>query len=306
MGYCSPRSWPGSSWSCSGAARLGSVIRFIPHPVIVGFTAGIGVVIWVGQWKDFFGLHPAPHQHFHEQVWHLLQVLPQLNTATTVLAAGSLLLAIYGPKVPGLKRVPGPLIAMLAATAAHTLLRLNDVATIGSAFGGVPSGLPSLTFPEITFGRIVTLIPAAFTIAMLGAIESLLSAVVADGMAETRHDSNQELIGQGIANILAPLLRGFAATGAIARTATNFRNGANSPIAGVVHALTLVLVILVLSPVAARIPLVFAGGDPVRDRLEHERREAFRSPRATARRARMLPSCSSPSGSRCSQIWWSQ
>jgi len=238
-----------------GAARLGSVIRFIPHPVIVGFTAGIGVVIWVGQWKDFFGLHVAPAAHFHEQVWHLLNALPALNPTTTALAVGSMLLVIYGPRIPGLGRVPGPLIAMLVATVVCTALHLDGVATIGSAFGGIPRGLPSLSFPSVSFNQIVTLLPAAFTIAMLGSIESLLSAVVADGMAETRHDSNQELIGQGVANVLAPLFGGFAATGAIARTATNFRNGANAPIAGIVHALTLVLVLLVLAPLAARIPL---------------------------------------------------
>jgi SulP family sulfate permease len=238
-----------------GATRLGVVIRYIPHPVIVGFTAGIGVVIWVGQWKDFFGLHVEGATHFHEQVLHLLQALPRLNLETTLLAGASLLLVLYGPRVPGLRRVPGPLIAMLAATVAHGVLHLDSVATIGSAFGGIPRGLPAVSFPDVTFARIVTLIPAAFTIAMLGAIESLLSAVIADGMAETRHDSNQELIGQGVANVLAPLFGGFAATGAIARTATNFRNGANSPISGVVHALTLVLVLLVLSPLAARIPL---------------------------------------------------
>jgi SulP family sulfate permease len=238
-----------------GATRLGVVIRYIPHPVIVGFTAGIGVVIWVGQWKDFFGLHAQGATHFHEQVLHLLQALPRLNLETTLLAGASLLLVLYGPRVPGLRRVPGPLIAMLAATVAHGVLHLDSVATIGSAFGGIPRGLPAVSFPDVTFARIVTLIPAAFTIAMLGAIESLLSAVIAAGMAETRHDSNQELIGQGVANVLAPLFGGFAATGAIARTATNFRNGANSPISGVVHALALVLVLLVLSPLAARIPL---------------------------------------------------
>ena len=238
-----------------GAARLGSVIRFIPHPVNVGFTAGIGVVIWVGQWKDFFGLHPSAALHFHEQVLNLVRALPHLDVPTTALALGSMLLAIYAPRIPGLSRVPGPLIAMLVATVVHSTLQLDSVATIGTAFGGIPRGLPSLSFPDVTFARIVTLIPAAFTIAMLGAIESLLSAVVADGMAETRHDSNQELIGQGIANVLTPLVGGFAATGAIARTATNFRNGANSPVAGVVHALTLVMVLLLLSPLAARIPL---------------------------------------------------
>lgn len=238
-----------------GAARLGVVIRFIPHPVIVGFTAGIGVVIFVSQWKDFFGLQAAPTEHFHQQVWQLLQAFPDMNFRTAAIGIATLLIVIYGPRIPGLGRVPGPLTGMIAATVAHWALGLDDVATIGTAFGGIPGGLPGISFPEVTFAKIVTLIPAAFTIAMLGAIESLLSAVVADGMAETRHDSNQELIGQGVANVLSPLFGGFAATGAIARTATNFRNGANSPIAGVVHAVTLVLVLLVLAPLAARIPL---------------------------------------------------
>ncbi|HSW12439.1 MAG TPA: SulP family inorganic anion transporter, partial [Solimonas sp.] len=131
----------------------------------------------------------------------------------------------------------------------------EGVATIASAFGGIPQGLPHFALPEISFGRLLTLVPAAFTIAMLGAIESLLSAVVADGMAGTRHDSNQELIGQGIANLLTPLFGGFAATGAIARTATNFRNGATSPLAGIVHGITLLLILLLLAPLAAQIPL---------------------------------------------------
>jgi SulP family sulfate permease len=154
-----------------------------------------------------------------------------------------------------MSRVPGPLIAMLAATVIQAFAGFEGVATIGSAFGGIPRGLPGLVVPEISFDRLLSLIPAAFTIAMLGAIESLLSAVVADGMAGTRHDSNQELIGQGIANLVSPLFGGFAATGAIARTATNFRNGATSPIAGVVHSLTLVVILLALAPLAARIPL---------------------------------------------------
>jgi SulP family sulfate permease len=132
---------------------------------------------------------------------------------------------------------------------------LEGVTTIGSAFGGIPRGLPSFSIPEVTPARVVELIGPAFTVAMLGAIESLLSAVVADGMAGTRHDSNQELVGQGIANIAAPLFGGFAATGAIARTATNVRNGGTGPIAGMTHALTLVLIILFLAPLAAHIPL---------------------------------------------------
>jgi SulP family sulfate permease len=239
----------------AGVFKLGAVIRFIPEPVIVGFTAGIGIVIWVGEWKDFFGLAPAGGAHFHERFWHLLQGLPHLNPATTALATGSLLLVIYGPKIPGMRRVPGPFIALVVATVIQSYFHFAGIATLGSAFGGIPHGLPAFRVPPISVPEIVDLIGPAFTIALLGAIESLLSAVVADGMAGTRHDSNQELVGQGLANMVAPLFGGFAATGAIARTATNIRNGGNSPIAGVVHVLTLVLVLLVLSPLAANVPL---------------------------------------------------
>ena len=238
-----------------GVAKLGSVIRFIPDPVITGFTAGIGVIIWVGQWKDFFGLPAVGGEHFHQKFWHLLQVMPQLHPGTTALALMSLLLVIFVPRVPALSRIPGPLFAMVVATVVQSLFHFEGVATIASAFGGIPQGLPHLQMPLIGFDRLLTLVPAAFTIAMLGAIESLLSAVVADGMAGTRHDSNQELIGQGLANIATPLFGGFAATGAIARTATNFRNGATGPLAGLVHALTLVLILLFLAPLAAQIPL---------------------------------------------------
>ncbi len=238
-----------------GLARMGGVIRFIPDPVITGFTAGIGVIIWVGQWQDFFGLPKVSGEHFHQKLWNLLQLLPEFHPATTGLALASLLLVIYGPRLPGLSRVPGPMLAMLATTAAQSVFQFEGVATIASAFGGIPRGLPQLTFPDVSLDRLLSLVPAAFTIAMLGAIESLLSAVVADGMAGTRHDSNQELIGQGIANVLSPLFGGFAATGAIARTATSVRNGASGPLAGIVHALTLVLILLLLAPLAARIPL---------------------------------------------------
>ncbi len=238
-----------------GLARMGSIIKFIPNPVIVGFTAGIAVIIWVGQWRDFFGLPAVAGQHFHEKLWHLLQVLPDFHPATTALALGSLAIVILTPKAPGLQRVPGPLLALAAATTLQGIFQFDGVATIGSAFGGIPQGLPTLTIPDITLSRVIELVGPAFTIAMLGAIESLLSAVVADGMAGTRHDSNQELVGQGIANIASPLFGGFAATGAIARTATNIRNGATSPLSGVVHALTLLLIILFMAPLAVHIPL---------------------------------------------------
>lgn len=238
-----------------GIARLGAVIKFIPTPVIVGFTAGIGVIIFVGQWRYFFGLPAVSGSHFHEKLWAMLWALPQAHWPTVALSVSSLLLILLSPKLGPLRRVPGPLIALVVATISWSILQWPGVATIGSNFGGIPAGLPTWTIPKMSVSQIITLMGPAFTIAMLGAIESLLCAVVADGMAGTRHDSNQELIGQGIANIAAPLFGGFAATGAIARTATNIRNGATSPLAGIVHAMTLVAVLVFLAPLASRIPL---------------------------------------------------
>jgi SulP family sulfate permease len=237
-----------------GIARLGAVIKYIPNPVIVGFTAGIGVIIFVGQWKDFLGLSPAPAGlHFHEKLWSLLEALPSISLPTTGLALLSLAILTLGAR--HLKRIPAPLVALVVATVVQSVFHFKGVATIGSAFGGIPRTLPSFAFPAVTMAQVFSLVGPAFTIALLGAIESLLSAVVADGMTGTRHDSNQELIGQGIANIVAPLFGGFAATGAIARTATNIRNGATSPLAGLVHCGVLVLIILLLAPLAATIPL---------------------------------------------------
>ena len=239
-----------------GAARLGSVIKYIPDPVIVGFTSGIGVIIWVGQWKDFFGLAPAAGgEHFHQKLINLIEAFPTINLPTTGLALFALALLIICPRVPYIKRIPAPLTAMAAATALQAAVHLPGVATIGSAFGGIPQSLPAFGLPAISVSDAVKLVGPAFTIALLGAIESLLSAVVADGMANTRHDSNQELIGQGIANVLSPLFGGFAATGAIARTATNVRNGGSGPLAGIVHVLTLVLILVLFAPYAAHIPL---------------------------------------------------
>lgn len=238
-----------------GVARLGIILKFIPIPVIAGFTAGIGVIIWVGQWQNFFGLPAISGEHFHQKFWQLLQLLPQMDIATTVLSLLSLALVIYTSKIPRLTRVPGPLVALVVVTLIQAAFQFESVATIGSTFGEIPRGLPHFKVPDITMDRLITLIGPAFAIALLGAIESLLSAVVADGMAGTRHNSNQELVGQGIANVLSPLFGGIAATGAIARTATNIRNGGNSPLAGIVHTLVLVFILLVLAPLAANIPL---------------------------------------------------
>ncbi len=238
-----------------GLARMGGVIKFIPAPVVVGFTAGIGVIIFVGQWSEFFGLPKAVGEHFHEKLWHLLQSLPNAHLPTLSFALFGLLIVLLTPRVKLLARVPGPLVAMMVLTLLQMIVQLPGVATIGSAFGGIPTGLPTFVVPEMSVPQIITLIGPAFTIAMLGAIEALLSAVVADGMAGTKHDSNQELIAQGFANIVVPFFGGFAATGAIARTATNVRNGATSPLAGIIHAITLIAVLLFLAPLALHIPL---------------------------------------------------
>ena len=237
-----------------GAARLGAVIKFIPNPVIAGFTAGIAVIIFVGQWKDFLGLSPAASGlRFHEKLWSLIAAMPSLNVPTAAL--GLLALAVLMLAARYLPRIPAPLIALLIVTGIQSIFHFHGVATIGSAFGGIPRTLPTLSFPSLDVARVLSLVGPAFTIALLGAIESLLSAVVADGMAGTRHDSNQELIGQGIANIVSPLFGGFAATGAVARTATNIRSGASSPLAGIVHSVFLILVIVLLAPLASAIPL---------------------------------------------------
>ena len=237
-----------------GLAKLGGVIKYIPDPVIIGFTTGIGIIIWVGQWKDFFGLQPlSGGEHFHEKLGHLITALPHLHVATTGIALASLAILIILPRY--VKRVPPPLVAMVFATVLQAIFHFDGIATIGSAFGGIPQTLPSFAVPTFGFSDVVKLVGPAFTIALLGAIESLLSAVVADGMGGARHDSNQELIGLGIANVCAPLFGGFAATGAIARTAANIRSGGTSPVSGIVHSLTLLAIILALAPLAAYIPL---------------------------------------------------
>lgn len=238
-----------------GIMKLGSIIKFIPDPVIVGFTSGIGVIIFVNEWKDFFGLsvHIPINAHFYQKFIALCHALPHLNLATTGLAALSLLLMLITPKI--FKKLPGPLVAMLAATILEMIFHFQHVATIGSAFGEMPRHLPYFHFPTMSLDTNLDLMGAAFTIALLGSIESLLSAAASDGMTGNRHHSNQELIGQGLANIISPLFGGFAATGAIARTCANIRNGGNSPISAIVHSLALILIIVLLAPLASHIPL---------------------------------------------------
>ena len=235
-----------------GALRLGGLLRFIPYPVVAGFTSGIAVIILTGQLNEALGLGLKMPPHVPQQLALLARGLPRCDGHA--LAVSALTLAIlYG--LPRLSRkVPPAIVAVLGATLLVAALGW-PVATIGSKFGGIPAGWPGWHWPALSLGRLRELMGAAATIAALGAIESLLSAAVADGMADTRHDSNQELLGQGLANLLTPLAGGIAATGAIARTAANIRSGARSPLAGIVHALVLLAVALVAAPWARHVPL---------------------------------------------------
>ena len=235
------------------------MIRFIPFPVTTGFTAGIAVIIFAGQIDNFLGLTGiAKHDHFHLNLLESLTHLRFLNPYAVATAAVALAAILVTPKIT--KTLPGSLVGLTAATALVSLLHW-PVETIGSKFGGIPRTLPWPSLPSLSFSVLMHVIQPAFTIAVLGAIESLLSCVVADAKQGDRHDSNKELIGQGIANCLAPLFGGIPATGAIARTATNIRNGGNSPVAGVVHSLTLFVIMLLFAPSAAKIPLACLAPD---------------------------------------------
>ena len=235
-----------------GLTGTGTAVRFIPRPVVIGFTNGIALVIASTQLKDFFGI---PLDEVPGEFIGRIAALAGAMTAsveTTVLAAVVLAtIVVWNRLVP---RVPGYIVALVGGTAVAVLAGLS-VETIGSRFGGIPAGLPRLQIPAFRPDLILTLISPTVTIAMLGAIESLLSAVVADRMSGTRHNSNVELFAQGIANIASPLVGGLPATGAIARTATNVRSGAKTPVAGIVHALTLLLILLFAAPLAAMVPM---------------------------------------------------
>ncbi|HWQ90752.1 MAG TPA: sulfate permease, partial [Clostridia bacterium] len=237
-----------------GLARLGTMIKYIPYPVTMGFTSGIAVLIFSTQIKDFFGLQmdKVPSE-FVEKMRALVAQAGTLQWETLILAVASLAIIIFWPK-PLQRRVPGSIVALVLGTLVVVLFHL-PVETIGSKFGGIPQGLPSATIPTLSWENMRHLFAPATTIALLAAIESLLCAVVADGMMDDRHDSNQELMAQGLANIVAPLFGGIAATSAIARTATNIKCGARTPVAGVVHALTLLMIILLAAPLAKFIPL---------------------------------------------------
>jgi len=241
-----------------GLARLGTVIKFIPYPVTVGFTAGIALIILVGQTRDFFGLQmdkvPA---EFPEKVLAFAEHFGSLNPWAAVIAVVTVLIILLWPRVT--HRIPGSLVAILATTAAVQLLNL-PIETIGSRFGAVPNTLPAPHLPNISWELCRQMFSPALTIALLAGIESLLSAVVADGMTERRHRSNMELVAQGIANLATPIFGGIPATGAIARTATNIKNGGRTPIAGIVHALTLLLIMLFFGKWAALIPMATLAG----------------------------------------------
>ncbi len=236
-----------------GLARLGSVIKFIPYPVVVGFTTGIALIIFSSQMKDFFGLQMASVPADFIGKWlAYIEHFETVNLYSFAIAAGSLLIMIFWPMIS--KKIPGSIIALILATAAVSIFSL-PVETIGSRFGEIPSSLPAPSFPHIDLAIIRNLIEPATTIAILAAIESLLSAVVADGMIGGKHRSNMELIAQGVANIASPLFGGIPATGAIARTATNVKNGGRTPVAGMTHAIVLLLIMLFFGKWAGLIPM---------------------------------------------------
>lgn len=238
-----------------GLTQLGSLIQYMPAPVVLGFTAGIAVLIFFSQWPAFLGLAQPGGDHFHQKFIHMMQQLESVDFLTTLFGICALAILIMAPRVVVFKSIPAPLVALFTMTTLQWVFQFETVKTIGSAYGGIPQGLPEFSMIDIDAAHIVQLVGPALTIAMLGAIESLLSALVADGMTGYRHRPNQELIGQGLANIVAPFFGGFASTGALARTATNIRMGAQSPLAGVMHAFVLVLVLLLLAPLATFIPL---------------------------------------------------
>ncbi len=241
-----------------GATGMGTGVKFIPRPVVIGFTNGIAVLIASTQVKDFFGLHleKVPGV-FWLRMKALAASFPTWSPTATILAVATVATMLVCRILS--KRIPGPIVAMLGATATAFVLKL-PVETIGTRFGGIPSGLPHLVVPRWHAGLVHGLLGPAFTVAMLGAIESLMSAVVSDRMSNDRHNPNVELIGQGVANIMSPMFGGLPATGAIARTATNIRSGAQSPVAGMIHSLTLLCVLLFAAPLASYIPMAALAG----------------------------------------------
>jgi sulfate permease, SulP family len=245
-----------------GACRLGSLIKYVPYPVVTGFTSGIAIIILSTQIRDFFGLHNKLPSDFIGKLRTLTGDFAP-NWPTAGLAVISTLMILYWPKKLGL-RLPGSMVVIVLSAAAAAFFHLEDkpwnIQTLGSAFGTMPSHLPAPHWPSLPFDEWRMLVPAALTVAVLGAIESLLCAVVADGMIDDRHDSNQELMAQGVANMVMGCFGGMPTTGVIARTATNVRSGAKTPVAGLIHSLTLLVILLVAAPLARHIPLAALSG----------------------------------------------
>ena len=241
-----------------GLTGMGTAVKFIPRPIVIGFTNGIAILIASTQVKDFFGLHldKVPGE-FWLRMKALAQSFPSLSYEAAALAVGTLLVIAICRGISN--RIPGAIVAMVLGTALVRVFHL-PVETIGSRFGGIPSGLPHLEIPVFRPELIHGLIGPALTVAMLGAIESLMSAVVSDRMSNDRHNPNVELVAQGVANVVSPMFGGLPATGAIARTATNIRSGAQSPIAGIIHALTLLVILLFASPLVSFVPMAVLAG----------------------------------------------
>src|SRR5215471_5548133 len=241
-----------------GVTGLGTAVKFIPRPVVIGFTNGIAILIASTQVKDFFGLHldKVPGV-FWLRMEALAKNFHTLSFEATALAVFTLLTLVICRSLS--PRIPGPIVALLLATNAVYFFKL-PVETIGTRFGGIPSGLPHMQIPKFRSDLIHGLLGPAFTVAMLGAIESLMSAVVSDRMSNDRHNPNVELIGQGVANFFSPMFGGLPATGAIARTATNIRSGAQSPVAGMIHALTLLCILLFAAPLVSYVPMSALAG----------------------------------------------
>ena len=236
-----------------GLARFGAAIKFIPYPVVTGFTAGIAIIIFSSQIRDLLGLSMAAVPPGFVERWHAYgAALPTASPAAIGVAAGSLAILLIWPRVS--RTIPAPIVAILVASAAVALLKL-PVETIGTRFGEIRASIPPPRLPAITLGRLRELLSPALTVALLAAIESLLSAVVADGMIGSRHKSNVELVGQGIANAASAIFGGIPATGAIARTATNIKNGGRTPIAGMIHAIVVFLVLVFLGRWVRFVPL---------------------------------------------------
>lgn len=258
-----------------GLARLGTVIRFIPYPLIVGFTSGIALVIFSSQVKDFLGLQMGALPADFSEKWEVyFKHLDSINWYAAAIAVSTILITRFWPKLT--HKIPGSLVALLVTTTVVQLLKL-PVETIGGRFGEIPSSLPAPSIPELNFSTIRNLVQPAFTIALLGGIESLLSAVVADGMISGRHRANMELVAQGTANVFSSLFGGIPATGAIARTATNVKNGGRTPIAGIIHAITLLLIMLFVGKWAALIPMSALAGILVVVAYNMSEWERFRS-----------------------------